>query len=178
MRNFARPAAKRFKAVALHLCDWPWVVKLRSIPTHGVPEKIAQKAGTTDRGLRPGSLFSKLVQVQVVASDFLHTQLDLKRRSNEVQVECSMQHCNTSVFKEKGSCHMEPTGWLQRGHSNMFSLFGCTMLQATRSDLLNPSRGIWWFHLLRACIPPCGTGAMMQDACKSRKCIDQQRACL
>ena len=56
--------------------------------------------------------------------------------------------------------------------------FWCTMLQATRSDLLNPSRGIWWFHLLRACIPPCGTGAMMQDACKSRKCIDQQRACL
>jgi hypothetical protein len=95
VRHFARPAVKRFKAVALHLCDWPWAVKLHSIATHGVPEKIAQKAGTTVRGWRPGSLFSKLVQVQVVASDFLHTQHDLKRRSNEVQVEYSMQQVSS-----------------------------------------------------------------------------------
>ena len=160
MRHFARPAAKRFKAVALHLCDWPWAVKLHSIATHGVPEKIAQKAGTTDRGLRPGSLFSKLVQVQVVASDFLHTQLDLKRRSNEVQVEYSMQQVSS---KKRDHAIWNLQGGFREDTANMVSLFGCTMLQATRSDLLNPSRGIWWFHLLRACIPPCGTGAMMQD---------------
>jgi hypothetical protein len=77
--------------------------------------------------------------------------------------------CNRSVFKEKGSRNIEPTvsGCLQKGHSNMMvSLFGCAMLQAARSDLLNPSRGIWWFHLLRACIPPCGAGAMRQEACR------------
>ena len=145
-QNVARPAANRFKAAALHLCDWPLAAKLPYDTCYS--PKIVQKTRRKDRGLEPGAFsayWSRFRSSRLTSSTHNLTSRGEATKC-KLNIQCNiLQHCNTSaLFKERDHAiwnHMEPTGRLQTGHSMIFSLFG-----SARSDLLNPTRSIWWFH--------------------------------